>query len=407
MNLPNFMKAQSVADSVEMKAGYAYDVYYSLKNGIVDTFYRSNWDIAFGIGRRTGSILINEGKGIELYLYKGGDINDWETADTVGIKTWPKLFNADSSWEWGAFNQNVAPGDDFDQGWGIYNMISHNVEGDSIYFIKLGAADYRKIIIVEENGFTNDYTIKFSNVDGSNEHQDVAYSDGLSRNFIYYSLNTKDTIDREPVKSSWDLLFTKYAELTQGNYIVTGALQNIGCQVAEYHQQGLDQETYNEFSSLEFQSNISEIGYDWKFYDMGQGKWTISDTSVYFVKNLAGDIYKLYFTGFSGSSTGKAYFKKELIEPASVHKIQANLNFSIYPIPAADQITFLYTGSNEKQSLMISDISGKQIASYNLNHSNGTLLTQQIDLSKLNPGLYFASICNGTYSITKKFIKTK
>ncbi len=48
-------------DSISMGAGYASDVYYSLKNGIVSTVARSGWDIAFSTDPMTSTIIINEG----------------------------------------------------------------------------------------------------------------------------------------------------------------------------------------------------------------------------------------------------------------------------------------------------------------------------------------------------------
>ena len=72
------------------------------------------------------------------------------------------------------------------------------------------------------------YTFRYSDIDGSNEQTVNLDLAGSTKNFVYYSLDTNEEIDREPDQDKWDIVFTKYIDKSI-NYPVTGVLQNIGC----------------------------------------------------------------------------------------------------------------------------------------------------------------------------------
>jgi hypothetical protein len=131
--------------------GYADDVYYSLENGSVVTVQRDNWDIAFITKQMSVSILANNGAGVVLYTYPDGDLSDWATLDTTGIELWTPLFNSIETFDKGAFNSNTIPGDDFDYGWGRYNMSTHFIEGDSLFVIRTIAGDTLKMAIIKKD----------------------------------------------------------------------------------------------------------------------------------------------------------------------------------------------------------------------------------------------------------------
>jgi len=55
-----------------------------------------------------------------------------------------------------------------DYGWGVYNTVTHNVTGDSIYVIKVGN-ELKKLWIIKKVSINNIYHIRYANLDGSNE----------------------------------------------------------------------------------------------------------------------------------------------------------------------------------------------------------------------------------------------
>ena len=64
-------------DSIAMGGGYANEVYYSFENGEVASAPRNNWDIAFYTLTWSAGIMINDGNGVELYLYPSADTSGW------------------------------------------------------------------------------------------------------------------------------------------------------------------------------------------------------------------------------------------------------------------------------------------------------------------------------------------
>ena len=112
-----FLKAQ---ETVEMGAGYANDVYYSLENGVVKTEPATNWDLAFSTGTYTSTIRINGGHGMTIKQYPGQD--SFEDLDTAGYYTWDELYDSELEWLSGSFED-----------WGTYNPNNHYVYGCLLY----------------------------------------------------------------------------------------------------------------------------------------------------------------------------------------------------------------------------------------------------------------------------------
>ena len=97
------------------------------------------------------------------------------------------------------------------------------------------------------------YTFRYSDLDGSNEktvNLDLAAS---TKNFVAYSLDTDEEVDREPDSDKWDILFTKYIDKSI-NYPVTGVLQNID--VTAQESTDTDPES-KVFPATGFLTNIS------------------------------------------------------------------------------------------------------------------------------------------------------
>ena len=107
--------------------------------------------------------------GVELYTYPDGTIDDWAALDTTGID-WTPMYNSLETFDMGAFNANTIPGDDFDYGWGRYNMSTHVISGDSLFVIKTISGAYKKMAIIQKNPMANTWQFKYANLDGSDEH---------------------------------------------------------------------------------------------------------------------------------------------------------------------------------------------------------------------------------------------
>lgn len=301
--------------TISMGSHYASDVYYSLKTGETKQVDKSTWDIAFSVPLQTAAILINEGAGVELYCV--GDTNNWNSVDTANIRSKGARYNNKSDWSDGAFNQNNLP--PFSFGWGTYNMTAHNVYGDSIYIIFLSNGACKKFSIKERVGATDTYVLHWADPDGSNEvnasFSPKAYS---NKHFIHYSIVNKKEVVAEPDKENWDLLFTNYivkipaGPSTYMNYAVMGVLAKQGIQLSKVT--GIDPALAALSDTTSgFTSNADAIGWDWKTFNQTTMVYSLAENTCYFAKLTDGKIYRIYFTGFTGSSTGDITFETKLM----------------------------------------------------------------------------------------------
>ncbi len=388
-------------------AGYADDVYYSLENGTVTTVDRVNWDIGFIVNYYSAGIVANNGSGVELYTYSEGDISDWATLDTTGMLRTP-MYNSLESFEEGAFNANALIHPDY--GWGILTMAGdYPIFGDSLFVIKTISGAWKKLAIIVKESVTNTWEFKYANLDGTGE-QTVSFNAGdyTEKYFIHYSIDSMKIQDREPVKDDWDMLFTKYYDYTIP-YSVTGVLINDDHILAqEVRESGMDQSTHQSYVDTSFTSNISEIGSDWKKFDMDAMAYVLNDTVVYYLKTDDGDpttnsaYYKIYFTGFTGSSEGKYTFMQERLTFVSAEEYELQSLLQVYPNPAADRINVVFDFVG-RSDIDIIDMTGRLVHTTHYDASGFTNLS--LDVSSLNPGMFFIRVSAEGESNVLRFIK--
>ena len=165
------VKAQMVSDIVSVGPGYTNQAFYSMTYGELSNVTNTDWDLAFQIRGFAASILVNSKRGVNVWKTNTAE-SQWAystTDDSTGIVSDPayQLFNSDTSCDFGALNRTNDASNQFDLGWGVYDFITHVITGDSIFFIKLGPTDYRKLRI--DNLAGGIYNFRFANLDGSNE----------------------------------------------------------------------------------------------------------------------------------------------------------------------------------------------------------------------------------------------
>jgi hypothetical protein len=304
--------------------GIGNDIYYSLVNGVVGSVSSTNWDIAFNTYKFSPTIITNGGAGIKLYTYPNGDTSVWNnTLSISSLNTWPVMYNADTCWTWGAFQRNKTS-NPLDYGWGVYNMITNELVGDSLFIIQLQDKSYRKLWMIKR-AINNTFIFKYANLDGSGIKTDsVNCNNYSSKNFIYYSIAQEKTIDREPAAGDWDFVTTKYIATSgeQTPTVVTGILTSwiFNVNPATYPAtitptgtlsekvSGVDTTT-NVFSTANFSTNISTIGWSWGIYNQTANNYSIIPQQVYFLKTSSASVYKIVFTGFT-ASTGLIQFNQ-------------------------------------------------------------------------------------------------
>lgn len=408
--------AQVVTDTVSVDTNYTDQNYYQLSTGTESTVLKKNWDIAFRSSGSMGSaIQINSYSGAALYTYPNAAANatNWAvTFDTAGLSTWPKMNNSETTWEKGAFNQNADPTNDFDLGWGMYDMTTHAVTGDSMFVVKLVDGSFKKLWI--KNLLNGTYNFVYANLDGTAEQTvALAKSTYATKNFGYYSLSGNTAVDHEPVaNTNWDLVFTQYTADLMGGYTVTGILSNSGVVVAKVEH--VDKNTYNTYQPQTYKPEINTIGYNWKTFDMGTNTYTIVDSTVFFVQAKDSAIWKVVMKGFQGGSMGGNFiFSKEKLKsapvtpppPTGINEVSNIATLSLYPNPIAKgndlNVVINLMQSNSTVNLTMYDITGKQVYKTSVNNQTG-LKALAVPTSNLRAGLYVVALdVNGSTAVQK------
>ena len=394
--------AAAQSQTVSMQPSYSHQIFYSMENGEISNIDNTDWDLAFSTGSMSSSIRINGGMGTELYLYPLGDTTNWTSFNASNISSWSPVHNSDTNWQIGAFDKySTSP---FDMGWGIYNIVTHYVYGDSIYAIKTTNGNWKKLWIQQLAG--GEYTFKYANLDGTGEvNASIKQSDFANRNFAYYSLEQNTAINREPDSQDWDITFTKYITPVQGMaYGVTGVLSNIGIHVAQADNLP-SPNTYTDYTQHQMMSEMNSIGYDWKDFNMSTMSYSTNPNRCYFVKDFNEKIWRVVFTSFEGSSTGIVEFNtEEMTSTTFISESKSDIStFEIYPNPITDnKITVILDNKTEKSELNIYDLTGKNTHTEMLYGAG--FQAQLITIPNLKKGVYIAEISSKGSTFQKKLI---
>ena len=144
---------------------------------------------------------------MELYTFSLADTSGWSSINNLSINSLPSpQFNSDTGWSVGSFDVYSSAFPDY--GWGIYNMLTHNVVGDSLHIIKTTDGIWKKLWIEKLDAGV--YFFKHANLDGTNLiTQQVNTNNYLNKKFVYYDIDSDQTLDKsQPMIMAFT--FTKY-----------------------------------------------------------------------------------------------------------------------------------------------------------------------------------------------------
>ncbi|GAA3632273.1 T9SS type A sorting domain-containing protein [Flavivirga jejuensis] len=398
--------AQETTANISMGTGYANDVFYKLSNGATNTYSRNDWDIAFlRTDARSFSLRANGGAGIQVFDVSN-DPADWNSVDVTNGNGWTKLQNDETSWDTGAFDTGSADGA-YPYGWGNYSFADHHITGDVVFVLKYLDGTYIKFFCED---YFNGYTFKYSSWSGTTWSADttviIPNSDNANNKFNYYSLKNNQAVVVEPGIGNWDLKFTRYTTDIHGDgslyYLVTGVLHSDEVSVAQNEESsGMPTNP-----SLTYSDEINTIGHDWKTFNTID--YDVDQTQAFYVKYEDGTIYRLYFTDFSGSTSGDLTFKFENVTASlSIDDVSDAVSFGIYPNPSTDkQINLIYDINKldaANNQVSIYSITGQKVFHNSLNKNSG-FHNKNLDLSSLSNGIYLLKFSSGNYSVTKRLV---
>ncbi len=400
--------AQNVEEYITMGEKYKNQIFYSLENGVVATVENKGWDIAFscsGRGAAGSAILINE---LSTTLWNGTqDTSQWNSIDTTDLNNWERLLNSDTTWTNGAFNAHRGATGNFDMGWGVLNPQNNFwTLGDSIYVAKVGP-NFKKIWILSlKQGV---WEFKYADLDGNNE-KTISFDkkDYPNRNFLYFSFQTGEFIDREPDNTTWDLTFVKHQdEVIPGLIIpVTSVFSNVKVWSAKSNLGSYDDAIAATQPLTAFTQKIDNIGREWKKFDSSIPGWSVFDNNAYFVYNSdSTQLYRIVFTGFAGQDSGEVLFEKELLQTVDVTDVDHFNHLKIMPsVAKSSTVVFLNAQQQASIEMKMYNMAGEQVYENQVEILEGINLLP-IDLSHLPQGIYLVKVGNSQWSSTLKLIK--
>tara|TARA_Y100000589_G_scaffold136859_1_gene130903 strand:+ start:6633 stop:7595 length:963 start_codon:yes stop_codon:yes gene_type:complete len=269
-----------IVNSVNLDSDYKFQVFFSLKeNKVVSQNYKTDWDIAFDCSSSSNNIILNTAKFMKAAKTNASDFSS--VTDTAGLdfKIDMPSGNLDST---AIGNWNVNDIYVIDRG--------YDEQGVHLGFVKFSVTNY----------LSNKYTIRFADINGTNDISLNITKDTLY-NFKYLSfLGNEVTI--EPPKQNWDLLFTQYTHYFNNdgtNYLVTGCLINrYLVQVAQVFNEDFNDISFDDIDNYTFSNNINTIGYNWKEYNFDENQYIIFSNKNYIIKSVDGKYYKFHFIDF-------------------------------------------------------------------------------------------------------------
>lgn len=124
----------------------------------------------------------------------------------------------------------------------------------------------------------------------------------------------------------------------------------------------------------------------------------INGETNYFLKTNVSGLYKVKITKNNCISYSSCY---NLNTTSIADYSQKSFNFDIVPNPASNKVTLVLNTSLQNAKIEIFDLTGKTIVNQIIKNNS---LSENIDITVLNKGLYFVKINSDKQSIIKKLI---
>jgi len=300
-------------------------VYIDLSSGASATALRTSWDLGFYSGTDF-RVALNSSLKMAAKQLETTDIDQVQLPDETMI---------------------IA------QGQGVYTQIDHpaglitgtaiaavsdNDADNKVYLINMGSNPSETAPAVGNDGSAsgtsrgwkkvrvlksgNDYKIQYADIDATT-HEEKIISKNSAFNFTFFSLTTKNVVNVEPQKNQWDLNFTTFTSLagpTTPYYYADFVLTNLKGGARAYQILNNTGVTYDNFTmanlnTAAFTEDQRNIGSNWRSTSVPGptgdpiSQFVLKTDRFFVIKDPAGNIYKLKFTG-GASETGERGYPK-------------------------------------------------------------------------------------------------
>ena len=287
---------------------YNFQIYYDLENNTGVAIDKYTWDLALQSNDAGVLVLLNPGKNM------------------LGYNTYKTNFDSTYAWDSNVDNKSqIAPTyNDDAEGDTSKNVFSHiQSHIGQVFVLSLGTKKsvklgYKKVQILAANA--SSYTIKVGELNATG-----GTTLKIDKNTALYhtciKLSDLSTVNVEPNKDNWDLVFTTYKDTatafnTKLNYDLQGVLSGKEVSVSELNGVNWDNIDLAYANGLSYSKAKNTIGYDWKTNTsfMNEKDYVIRKDRIYIVKLNNGKLFKLRFLDFYNDNKESGYTKFETKE---------------------------------------------------------------------------------------------
>lgn len=322
----NFNEAASLGQALAAQVGgpnQPNQVYIDLSSGGNATALRTSWDLGF-YGGADFRVAINGSLKMSAKQLETTNIDEVQVADESMI-----------------ISQGSGVASQIDHPAGLITgtaiaAISANDADNKVYLINMGSnpsetapsagsegsasgtlRGWKKVRILRSG---TDYKIQYADIDATT-HEEKIISKNSAFNFTFFSLTSKNVVNVEPQKNQWDINFTTFTNLfnpTTPYYFPDFVVTNLKGGARSYQVLNTESLNYDTFTlanvvTANFTEDQRNIGSNWRSTSTtGPGGLPVSAfvlrTDRFFViKDPAGNIYKLKFTGGANAGGERGY----------------------------------------------------------------------------------------------------
>lgn len=275
--------------TIEMGSSYSDVVWFDLSEGlVVKTMQKDAWELL--ISRKDGLYHM------QLNTALFGQAARTESSDWTAVMSESGLAFKSDAPSGGIDSLSIGDWIREEKIWLLDR--GYNTQGLPYSKLKIRCSDF------QENGFTIEYGAVNS---AQGETMFIPISEGDLG--LGITLSSDEIIQVYP--SEWDLCFTQYVHLFYDPYtpyLVSGVLINDKAGVrAQRLLQAYDDVDFNAIQENNYSAYSNVIGYDWKFFDLDAGQYTVYLEYVYAIKTADERVYKLHFLDFYNSQGERGY----------------------------------------------------------------------------------------------------
>ena len=171
------------------------------------------------------------------------------------------------------------------------------LQPNTLYILDLGrnsSGDYLgyvRLVMPEWTVSSLEFQLQLNSLDFQNSNVlNVSLDSEGERS--HFSAISNSIVFIEPASALWDLWLTQYTEVLdeETEYLVTGILTpTLSTEVYQTDYSKWDSLLIADWSGLPFSNNWNEIGYDWKYYSLETGSYTIDSEIIYCIRSTNGE----------------------------------------------------------------------------------------------------------------------